>query len=55
MIWIRSSPRARSWAFICTCYTGGEPLVRKADLILKLAEKHNDVQFAYLYQLHPDR
>lgn len=25
--------------------TGGEPLVRKAD-ILKLAEKHNDVQFA---------
>mgnify|MGYP002579855651 CR=1 FL=1 len=26
-------------------YTGGEPLVRKAD-ILKLAEKHNDVQFA---------
>ena len=26
-------------------YTGGEPLVRKKD-ILKLAEKHNDVQFA---------
>ena len=25
--------------------TGGEPLVRKTD-ILKLAEKHNDVQFA---------
>ena len=25
--------------------TGGEPLVRKAD-ILKLAEKHNDVEFA---------
>ena len=26
-------------------FSGGEPLVRKAD-ILKLAEKHNDVQFA---------
>ena len=26
-------------------YTGGEPLVRKKD-VLKLAEKHNDVQFA---------
>ena len=25
--------------------TGGEPLVRKKD-VLKLAEKHNDVQFA---------
>ena len=25
--------------------TGGEPLVRKTD-VLKLAEKHNDVQFA---------
>ena len=25
--------------------TGGEPLVRKAD-ILRLAKKHNDVQFA---------
>ncbi len=34
--------------------TGGEPLVRKKD-VLKLAEKHNDVQFCHLHQLHPHR
>ena len=33
--------------------TGGEPLVRKKD-ILRLAEKHNDVEFFYLYEFHID-
>ena len=45
-IWTRSSPKARRWASTSICSpAAGEPLVRKAD-ILRLAEKHNDVQFA---------
>ena len=35
-------------------YTGGEPLVRKHDLI-KLCEKHNDCHLHVLHQLHPHR
>ena len=33
-------------------YTGGEPLVRKKDIIA-LCEKHNDVAFLSLHQRHP--
>ena len=40
-----SAEQARDAGMLYLLLTGGEPLVRKAD-ILKLAEKHNDVEFA---------
>ena len=45
MIWIRIVTEGKELGVYLYMLTGGEPLVRKAD-ILKLAEKHNDVQFA---------
>ena len=44
MIWIRSS-QGRELGVYLYMMTGGEPLVRKAD-ILRLAEKRNDVELS---------
>ena len=46
--------RAEKWELICTYYTGGEPLVRKKDLMRNLREI-SGLRVPFLYKWYTDR